>query len=71
MIFFLYISINMCFGYSKELPSSNGSFEYPHLNIGREIRIQIILDYALLSGGLYEELYIEDLTQVIISYEIY
>ena len=31
MIIFLSISLNMCFGCSKELSHREGSFEYPHI----------------------------------------
>ena len=51
MIIFLSISLNMCFGFSKEPSHLDGSFEYPqHMFLLRNKRI--IFSYTLLSGGL-------------------
>ena len=50
-IIFLSISLNMCFGCSKEPSLRDGSFEYPQHMIWLRNK-KIIFSYALLSGGL-------------------
>ena len=50
VIIFLSISLNMCFGYSKETSHGDGSFEYPQHMFWLRNK-NIILGYALLSGG--------------------
>ena len=50
-IIFLSISLNICFGRSKEPSHRDGSFEYPqHMFWLRNKKI--IFSFALLSGGL-------------------
>ena len=50
-IIFLSISLNLCFGCSKEPSHRDGSFEYPqHMFLLRNKKI--IFSYVLLSGGL-------------------
>ena len=51
VIIFLSVSLNICFGCSKEPSHRDGSFEYPNICFGCKIR-KIIFSYALLSGGL-------------------
>ena len=50
-LFSFTISLNICFGCSKEPSHRDGSFEHPQHSFGREIR-KIIFWYAGLSGGL-------------------
>ena len=51
MVIFLPISLNICFGCSKEPSHRDSSFEYPqHMFWSRNKKI--IFWYALLSGGL-------------------
>ena len=52
MIIFLSISLNMCFGCSKEPSHRDGSSKYPQHMFGWEIR-KLIFSNTLLSGGLY------------------
>ena len=50
-IIFLSISLNMCFGCSKEPSHRDGSFEFPQHMFWLRNKY-IIFSYALLSGGL-------------------
>ena len=52
-IIFLFISLNMCFGCSKEPSHWDGSFEYPqHISMFWLRNKKIIFSSSLLSGGL-------------------
>ena len=51
VIIFLYISLNMCFGCSKEPSHRDGSYEYPKQMFWLRNK-KIIFSYALISGGL-------------------
>ena len=50
-IIFLSVSLNMCFGCSKEPSHWDGSFEYPQHMFWLWNK-KIIISYTLLSGGL-------------------
>ena len=50
-VIFSSISLNMCFGCSKEPSHRDGSFEYPQ-HMFRLRNKKIIFSYALLSWGL-------------------
>ena len=52
VIIFLSISLNMCFGCSKEPSHRDGSFEYPKHMFWLRNKKKVIFSYALLSGGL-------------------
>ena len=51
-IIYVSISLNMCFGCSKEPSQKDGSFEYPQHMFWLRNKQKIIFSYALLSGVL-------------------